>query len=257
MRSARFNTSGLLTLIALLAAWQITLAAGAVHFDYLPAPSTIAAAVIAELRSGQLVRDILHTVSATVMACLLAMVIGGVLGLMLGLWRPLRIALIGSINVLRPLPTIAFVPVAVLLLGFSTTMEVTVATVAGVWPMLVNTMGGVQSVHQRLEEVGATLRLAPLRRVRTIVLPAAAPMILVGARLAMGITLVVVVVAEMIGNPSGLGYQIVQTQQALRPDAMFAYVLAVGAVGIALNATLVGVAGRFAGHLVDPRESSS
>lgn len=86
----------------------------------------------------------------------------------------------------------------------SRTMEIVVAAWAAVWPVIVNTIGGVQAVHPRLHEVGAVLRLTHPRRVRTIVLPAAAPLILVGGRLALSIVLIVAVVVEMIGNPSGL-----------------------------------------------------
>jgi len=250
----RVNVSGLLTLAALLAAWEIAIASGAVHFSYLPAPTKVAAAVWSQLSSGELVRAAGHTAVAVLLAWLLAMVIGVVGGVLLGLWRPARLLFTASIDVMRTLPVVALVPVAVLVLGFSTTMEIAVAAVAAVWPILLNTLGGVQAVHPRLHDVADVLRLTPIRRVRSIVLPSAAPLILVGARLGLSIALIIVVVAEMVGNPSGLGYEIVQWQQALRPDAMFADVLAIGVLGVAFNATLVALTARLAPDVFDAGE---
>jgi ABC-type nitrate/sulfonate/bicarbonate transport system permease component len=248
----KLNLSGLATVAGLLALWQATLALGLFDYDYLPSPTAIAQAFVSEVRSGGLSTEAAHTLAATGIAWAVAVLVGGVSGVLLGLFAPLRLLFVGSIDLLRPLPTIAFVPVAVLALGFSTATEVAVASVAGLWPMLANTMGGTQSVPTRMHEVGATLRLGRVRRVRSIVLPAAAPMILAGARLALGIVLVVVVVVEMVGNPAGLGYQIVRAQQSLQPEAMFAYVLTVGVIGVALNAILVGASRQLVGDSVDP-----
>jgi len=77
---------------------------------------------------------------------------------------------------------------------------------------------------------------------RKIMLPAALPGVLVGARLSMTLALVLAVVAEMVGNPAGLGYAVVREQQAMRPELVFAYVVAIGALGMILNAVLTGAA---------------
>lgn len=87
--------------------------------------------------------------------------------------------------------------------------------------VLVNTLGGVRDVHERLIDVGHTLRLSRRAVVTGIVLPAATPAILVGLRLSRTLAVVLAVLAEMVGNPDGLGYGVVAKQQALRPDVMF------------------------------------
>jgi ABC-type nitrate/sulfonate/bicarbonate transport system permease component len=103
-------------------------------------------------------------------------------------------------------------------------------------------MGGVTSVHPRLHDVGRTFRLSRKETILRIILPAAMPAIVVGARISLGLALVLAIVAEMVGNPEGLGYGIVREQQALRPDLMFAYIVTVGLIGIALNAAMLAVA---------------
>jgi ABC-type nitrate/sulfonate/bicarbonate transport system permease component len=152
---------------------------------------------------------------------------------------------LASIEVLRPMPGIAFVPVALLLFGFSLQTELIIIILPALWPVLINTMGGVTGIHARLFEVGRTFRLPRTAIIRKILMPAALPAILVGARISMTLALVLAVIAEMVGNPNGLGYAVVREQQALQPEKMFANVLVIGVIGIILNAALVAAVAAF------------
>jgi len=154
--------------------------------------------------------------------------------------RALGQTALATIEVLRPMPGIAFAPVALLLFGFSLQMELMVVVLPALWPVLINTMGAVAGVHARLFDVGRTFRLSGAEILRKVMLPAALPGVLVGARLSLTLALVLAVVAEMVGNPAGLGYAVVREQQAMRPDLLFAYVVAIGALGVGLNAALTG-----------------
>jgi ABC-type nitrate/sulfonate/bicarbonate transport system permease component len=167
------------------------------------------------------------------------------LGLLMGTSATFRRYAMASVEVLRPMPGIAFVPVALLLFGFSLQTELVVIVLPALWPVLINTMGGVMGVHARLFEVGATFRLSRAAIIRRILLPAALPAILVGLRLSLTLALVLAVVAEMVGNPAGLGYAVVRDQQALQPNLMFANVLVIGILGIGLNAALLRLVGTF------------
>jgi sulfonate transport system permease protein len=144
-----------------------------------------------------------------------------------------------SVDALRTIPVVTLVPIALLIWGPSGTSELVVAAIAAVWPVLISAESGVRSVHPRLAEVASTLRLSRLATARKIALPAAAPELLVGARLALGFALVVCIVSEMVGNPAGLGYGLVAMQQALDPAGMWAYVVVIGVLGIVLNSLLV------------------
>jgi len=233
------NIPGTLTLLACVAAWEGAIQSGLVTFDYLPAPSGILVAFLELVRSGELLTNTTHTLRSIVLGWIAASAIGLALGLIFGLSPLVRRYCLASIEVLRPLPAIAFLPAALLLFSFSLTTELIVIVYAGLWPMFVNTMGGVTSVAGRLHDVSRTLQLSRLRALATVVVPAAAPAILVGLRLSMGTAVVMAIIAEMLGNPHGLGYAVVSALQAMRPERMFAYVLFVGVLAIALNACLV------------------
>ncbi len=238
------NLSGIVTILLCLAFWELVVRSGLAQYEYLPAPSAIAFGFVDIVRSGQLATDLLLTLQSVLIGWAVAMVIGVTLGVLLGASPLLQRYSLASIEVLRPMPGIAFVPVALLLFGFSLQMELMVIILPALWPVLVNTMGAVMGVHPRLYEVGRTLRLSRGAILRKIVLPAALPGILVGARLSMTLALVLAIVAEMVGNPNGLGYAVVREQQALQPDRMFAYVMAIGVLGVVLNAILTGAVAR-------------
>jgi ABC-type nitrate/sulfonate/bicarbonate transport system permease component len=170
-----------------------------------------------------------------------AAAIGIGLGLALGLSPLLRRWSLASFEVLRPLPAIAFLPLALLLFNFSLTTELVLMIYASVWPVFINTMGGVMGVTSRLYDVSRTLRLSRMQTLVKVIVPAAAPAIVTGCRLSMGLTLVMAIVAEMIANPHGLGYAVISELQAMQPQRMFAYVIFIGMLSIALNAGLLWV----------------
>jgi ABC-type nitrate/sulfonate/bicarbonate transport system permease component len=245
LRTAHFNLPGLATLVLCVLGWEFAIRLGGAHYEYLPPPSAIFAGFLDLARSGQLATDTLHTVQSVLVGWAAAMLLGVTLGLTLGASPAVRRYSLATIEVLRPMPAVAFVPVALLLFGFSIETELMVIILPSLWPVLINTMGGVMGIHARLFEVGHTLRLPRAAIIRKILLPAALPAILVGARISMTLALVLAVVAEMVGNPNGLGYAVVRDQQALRPELMFADVIAIGLLGIVLNAVLVGAVAAF------------
>ncbi len=232
----RINVEGLLTLAALGVLWESLVRFNVLEYQFLPAPSAIARDSTVLLSSGELGTNLLHTLTATLLGWLAASVIGIGLGLLLGLSRTAWTYSMASIEVTKAVPPITFVPAALLVLGFSLRMELVIITYVGVWPVLINTIGGVRAVRPELLEVGRMMKLPRFTTLRKIILPAAAPAMLVGLRLALSLCLVLAVVAEMVGNPSGLGNALVRAQRALQPAEMFAYVLSTGVLGVVLNA---------------------
>lgn len=238
----RINVLGLLTGVGLLALWELSVVTNLVSFDYLSKPSDILVGLAEITRTGELQQNLTHTLTASLSGWGIAALAGVVAGAVLGLVRPAWTYSMASLEALRALPIVAFVPVAVLLLGFTLRMEITVAFYAALWPILLNTQAGVRSLDRRLGEVGDVLGLSRLERLWKLVLPASTATIIVGLRLGLSVSLVLTLVAEMVGNPAGLGYALIQKGQALRPDQMFAYVLVIGLSGIVLNALLMATA---------------
>lgn len=234
----RVNYLGLLTMLVLVGAWEGLVGAGVLQYDFLPAPSAIVGGAGTLLSSGELVGNLRHTLRVTLIGWLLASSLGIGLGLVLGLSETAWRYSMASIEVMRAIPPVSLVPVAVLVFGFSIRMELTIIFFVSAWPVLVNTIDGVRGVRPELVDLAVMLRMSRLTRIARILLPAAMPSIVVGLRLAMSLSLVLAVVAEMIGNPAGLGDALVKAQQALQPEQMFAYVLAIGLLGVGLNSAL-------------------
>jgi sulfonate transport system permease protein len=222
-----------------LAIWELLIVGGVFQFDYLPAPSQIAVSLAGMLRSGSVYEEIAHTLAATMIGWFVAFVIGVAAGVVLGVSETARRYSLASIEVLRPLPAVAFIPVALLLFGFSLQTELLVIIIPSLWLVLVNTMGGVAAVPQRLQDVTRAFRLSPFDAMSKVFIPAAAPAVLVGCRLSMTLALVLAIVAEMVGNPEGLGYAVVREAQALQPATMFGYIVITGLLGVGLNALIV------------------
>lgn len=239
---AGINWPGIVVLALVGLAWEAAVRSGLLQYDYLPAPSAIGLGFGELASQGILLPDITHTLIAVAIGWTVAVVLGVSFGFLLGLSPTARRYSLASIEILRPMPGVAFAPVGLLLFGFSLKTEMVVTILPALWPVLVNTVGGVTRVHQRLYDVGRTFRLSRKETVLQIILPAAMPLIVVGARISLGLALVLAVVAEMVGNPEGLGYGIVREQQALRPDLMFAYIVSVGLIGIVLNSGMLALA---------------
>lgn len=245
--TGRINVYGLVALVALVAVWQLVVETGVVTAQYIVAPTEVVAAADDLIASGELQEAAGHTLTAVLIGWALALALGLVLGCLFGLLRTARTYGMATVDLLRSLPTIALVPPAVLVFGFSVRMEVSVITWAALWPILINTAGGIAQVPRELHDAARTFRLSRLRTAVSVIVPAAMPSIVVGARLGMAVAVILAIVAEMAGNPAGLGYGMVFAQQAIQPAAMFAYIVTIGLLGVVLNAALVA-----ASRLVPP-----
>ena len=235
----RVNILGILTIVALVFLWELLIRSGIISLEYLPAPSQVVGGFIELTQSGELQRNLIHTVVAALLGWVCAGIVGVLLGSLLGLVRPVWLYTMASVESLRALPIVAFVPVAVLLLGFTSTMEIVVAFYAALWPIVINTYGGIRSVDRRLLEVGYVLDLRRREVMWKLRLPSAIPFVMVGLRLGLSVSFILTLVAEMVGNPAGLGYALVQAGQALQPAQMFAYLDVIGLIGVVLNGVLV------------------
>lgn len=144
---------------------------------------------------------------------------------------------------IRPIPSSAYIPVAILFLGIDDEMKVFVIFLACVFPILLNTYSGVRAVDPTLIDTGRTLGVTWPRAMCSIVLPASLPSILTGMRVSLGISLIVVVVAEMIAGDSGIGYYILDMQRTFRVPEMFAGIFTLGLIGYLFNFVFMKVEG--------------
>jgi ABC-type nitrate/sulfonate/bicarbonate transport system permease component len=240
----KVNPAGWLVVAALIGLWQLAVDTGVLDYEYLPSATEVAGAFGDLLSSGVLADDVRHTLLVTLGSSAIACVVGVVLGFAVALLPIFDRLFTASFDLLRTIPVIALMPVAMLIWGPAAHTEVIVATYGATWPILVNTAGGVRTVHPRLHEVARMFRFSRRRTLRWIVLPAALPDIVVGARLAVVTALVITIIAEMLVNAAGLGWGLVMAQQALQPAQMWAYAIAAGILGYLLNLVLIQAARR-------------
>lgn len=224
--------------LALFVIWETASRLARVKFDYLSSPMAILGAGVRALANGSVLLSTWQTFEAAIVGLLLAVAIGVAIGALIGLSRFAEVTALPTIEGLRAVPSVAFIPLALLLFGYGLPMEGSIVFYACIWPVLISTIDGVRGVEPRLLEVGRALEFNFAESVWKIVLPAALPRILVGVKIAAGFALVVAVTVEIVVNPRGLGYALVVAQQMLDVDLMYAQLLWLGLLGVALNALI-------------------
>jgi len=140
-----------------------------------------------------------------------------------------------SIEVFRPVPSVALIPLAMLIFGFGVNMEVSVVAFATFWPILILTQAATRHVEPILLEVSHALQLSFAQQVWKITLPSILPRVFVALRQGVAIALVVAVTVEIVANPHGMGYAIMIAQQSMAPDLMLAWLFWIGVVGYVIN----------------------
>ena len=254
---ARPDLRGAALPLLLLVAAEVLMRARGVQSDSLARPSDVIHALGSGLADGSVMKASLQTLGAAAAG----LALGGGLGLLAGLWLGLSQKVEGlvtlTVELLRPIPSVALIPLAMLVFGFGFRMEIAVVAFTCFWPMLLLTVAAIRQVEPRLLEVAQVLAFPPAERVSKIVLPAALPRMFVALRLSVGIALVVAVTVEIAANPQGLGYGLMIAQQSLRPDLMFAYLLWLGALGWALSAGLLGLQRRWFAHSLTEPEAAA
>lgn len=179
--------------------------------------------------------QLLYSLGRVVMGFGLAVLVAVPLGFVIGMSPLMRKALNPFIQVLKPISPLAWMPLALYTLKDSNVSGVFVIFICSVWPMLINTAFGVASVKRDWINVAATLEVSPMRKAFRVILPAAAPTILTGMRISMGIAWLVIVAAEMLVGGTGIGYFVWNEWNNLSlPNVIFA-ILIIGVVGMLLD----------------------
>lgn len=240
----RINLPGLAVFAALLFGWEISSRALPDLQSYLPPPSRVLAALadvsVARELGGQLLRTLARFAAGYAVAAALAVAAGVALG-----YFPVAHNLLEMlIEMLRPMPSVAIIPVAILLLGIGNAMMIAVTVYACAWPILVNTIDGVRAIDRTLIDTGRTFGLGRWRILRAIALPAAAPHVATGLRVGLPIALILVTTAEMVVGGSGLGSFILDEERSLHTAEMYAGIVVIALAGYALNRIFVALEAR-------------
>ena len=226
---------GLAIVAACLAAWEAASRGRPDLAAYFPPASAVLVALVEIARSGELATHVVASLRRFAEGYGLAAVLAVGSGLCFGIWRRLHALFEPLIELLRPMPSVAVIPVAILFLGIGDEMKIAVTVYACSWPILLNTIDGVRSVDRVLVATAATFRLTPWERFWKVMLPAASPQIVTGLRVSLAIALILVTTSEMVVSNDGLGYYVLDLQRSFQMPEMYAAVVAVGLIGYALN----------------------
>ena len=182
----------------------------------------------------QLGYSIYRVLSGFFLAVLIAIPVGFLIGMSPLMYRALN----PYIQVLRPISPLAWMPLALFIIKDSETSAIFVIFICSIWPMLLNTAFGVANVREDWVNVARTHELSPLRTALTVILPAAAPTILTGMRISIGIAWLVIVAAEMLVGGTGIGYYVWNEWNNLDLTSVIFSILMIGIVGMLLDLAL-------------------
>jgi nitrate/nitrite transport system permease protein len=188
--------------------------------------------------------QLMYSVGRVLAGFALAVVVAVPLGFLIGMSPVLNKALNPYIQVLKPISPLAWMPLALFTIRDAATSAIFVIFICSIWPMLINTAFGVASVKRDWLNVARTLELSNLRTALFVILPAAAPTILTGMRISIGISWLVIVAAEMLVGGTGIGYYVWNEWNNLDIAAVIFAILMIGIVGMLLD-TVLAQAGHF------------
>lgn len=172
---------------------------------------------------------------------LLAVILGISFGVLFGRLRWLDMAFKPAIQFARSTPATALVPVSVTLMGIGDTPKVLLIAFVATFPILLNTIDGVRGIEHGLEDVGRTFRLTRWQRIRSVQLQSAAPQIFAGMRIASAFAFIMMIVSEMVGATSGIGFVTINAQQSFQVPLMWSGMILLAIFGALLNVVLMAV----------------
>lgn len=252
-RFSQKAAKGLLVIVLVIAFWELLSRTGAVTPQILPGPSAVFDRWIGYLvpgqdydparhdnwlswaLSGEMLEDLLASLRRVLFGFLIGAGLALPLGLLMGVSRLWHELLDPLVQVLRPIPPIAYIPLAILWFGLGDPPALFLIALGAFFPVLMSTIAGVRQVDAIYIRAARNLGAGPLPLFRRIILPAAMPSILAGARIAMGTSFIVVIVAEMIAVNSGLGYRILEAREYFWSDKVIAGMFTIGLVGLAID----------------------
>ncbi|CAN5706322.1 ABC transporter permease [soil metagenome] len=222
--------------IVLLLLWQLGSALSVIPQDVLPAPSLIADAGVELIRNGQLLDALQVSGWRVVQGLLLGGAVGVSLGIAVGLSRWFEASVDPPMQMLRALPHLGLIPLFIIWFGIGELPKVLLVALGVSFPLYLNTFSAIRQVDPKLFETAQVLGFSFWQRLRTIIIPSAAPQVLVGLRQSLAIAWLTLIVAEQINAGSGIGFLINNARDFLRIDIIIFGLVVYAVLGIATDA---------------------
>ncbi|WP_245297011.1 MULTISPECIES: ABC transporter permease [Rhodomicrobium] len=236
---------GLLLPVAVGLGWELLVHFGLVNGRLVPPPSRIFLALNELWQSGELSRHLLATSARVAAGFAIGVAAGTLVAVVTGYSALMRRLIDPTLQGLRAVPSIAWVPLFILWLGIFEESKITLIAVGVFFPVYLGTLGAILSIDRKIVEVGRVFRLSALGLVRRILLPAILPAYVLALRGGLGLGWMFVVAAEFMGASEGLGYLLVDGQQLGKPDQIVAAILAFAVLGKLSDSLLVALTAPF------------
>ncbi|MGC1982968.1 MAG: ABC transporter permease [Pseudolabrys sp.] len=236
---------GLILPLVLALGWELAVRAGLSNGRLVPPPSVIYATFADLAKTGELQRHALATLARVAAGFGIGVGVGTLLGAITGYSLLIRRFIDPSLQALRAIPSIAWVPLFILWLGIFEASKVTLIAVGVFFPVYLGVMGAVMSVDRKIVEVGRVFRLSGTQMVRRILLPAVLPSYVIALRSGLGLGWMFVVAAEFMGASEGLGFLLVDGQQLGKPAQIVAAIVAFALIGKLTDWMIVGITAPF------------
>ncbi len=223
---------------ALIILWQGLFELGLIRPILLPPPSTVARTFWTLTASGELPLHIAVSLLRVLEGFAIAAALGLILGIGIGLSRSLDQATDLTIQLIKPIPPIAWIPLAILWFGIGEAGKVYIIALGAFFPVLVNTIDGIRQTDHRYVELARILEVTRSRFIAQVVLPGALPSIMTGLRVGLMVAWICVVAAELIAASRGVGYLIMDARQLSQTDQVLVGMITIGAMGKLLDVLL-------------------
>ncbi|MFI7407941.1 ABC transporter permease [Streptomyces sp. NPDC049627] len=222
-------------LAAFLALGEAVPRLGLVKQVYFPPTSRIAGALVDEVSDSAFWNALGDTLTGWALGLAIAVCAGVVAGVAVSVVPYLREATASTIEFLRPIPSVALIPLAVLLYGTELRSVLVLVVYASFWQVLIQTLYGVQDVDPVAEETARSYGLGTWARVRHVLWPTALPYVMTGVRLAAAVALILAITAELVIGAPGLGQRIAVAQTSQAVPEMYALIVVAGLLGLLIN----------------------
>ena len=218
--------------LLVLLAWELASQRGWVSPQLLPPLEAVGGAFLSLFSSGDLVRHLGISLLRVILGFSLATLVGVSLGMAMGWFRRWRGFFDPLVEILRPIPPMAWIPLAILWMGIGEASKIYIIFYGAFFPIVINTTLGVKSIDENLLKMARSMNLKGWLLFKEVIFPGSLPAVVTGLRIGLGVGWMCLVAAELIAAESGVGYLIEESKELLRTDRVVLGMLLIGALGI-------------------------
>jgi ABC-type nitrate/sulfonate/bicarbonate transport system permease component len=225
----------LIPILTVIMIWESIVRIGLFDAKFFPPPSVIIIALWDSIKNFEIFRHSAYSIMRVMLAFSISASSGIILGVLAGWFKPLNKMVQPLVDIIRPIPPIAWIPLAILWFGLGLKASIFIIFLGGFFPVFLNTKVGVEQVDSKFIEFGRILGAKDKDIMTKIVIPSALPYIFAGLVVSIGYSWMSLVAAEMFGEDTGLGYFILESKSLMRPDKVIVGMIAIGLIGLVLT----------------------